>query len=59
MLIRRVIIVEKEDFIKEIISLTPDEMRDIINKNGKGPKPIQLVCRIESGVENNTQATEM
>lgn len=38
--------------------MTPEEMNNIIKENGKGPKPIQLICRIHSGpIENNTATT--
>ena len=50
---------DRENFIKNIVSMTLEDIRNTINSNGKGPKPIQLVCRTASSVGNNIQTTKM
>lgn len=49
--------IDRDSFIEELTSMTPDEINELIIANGKGPKVVQLVCRMESGIENNTEAT--
>lgn len=51
--------IDRDSFLKELTKMTPDEINQIIASNGKGPKVIQLLCRIESGVRNNTATTQM
>ena len=49
----------REDFIKKIVSMTLEDIRETIYNKGKGPKPSQLVCRMESDAGNNIQTTKM
>ena len=51
--------IDRDSFLKELTKMTPDEINQIIASNGKGPKVVQLLCRIESGVRNNTATTQM
>lgn len=35
---------DRDTFLKKLTSMSMDEIHDFIKSNGKGPKPIQLVC---------------
>lgn len=45
--------VEKEDFIKILMSLSPEELNDMIKERGKPPKIINAFIRINNKVSQN------
>lgn len=50
---------DKYNFLATLSSMTPEEMREFISNNGKGPKVIQLVAWAHSEpLENNTAITQ-
>ena len=47
----------RNDFILELLSMSAEEMNEVIIKNGKGPKPIELAVRVEPDMGNNIEHT--
>ena len=51
--------VNKENFLATLSSMSPEDMREFISNNGKGPKVIQLFAWAHSDtLENNTAITQ-